>query len=97
MIGLNQNVIWSVLELIQLLWKYTTTNAVTLNRRLETQGFMGTQLVVDFPPLIKGLLCIGQRHEAFAVEHFCFQRAVEPFVLAVGLRVTRTAPAQLDA
>src|SRR5258706_14684152 len=64
---------------------------------LQPQSFMRSLVVVNMPPLVKGLLALCQRPVELGAQQFRFEGAMKTFLLALGLRMVRPAMTDLDA
>ena len=90
-------VIGTILDCRKDLRKGAWARTIAGNRCLQLQGLMGTLMVIDLTPALKGRLSMSQMLEALAIEDFGLERTMETFLLAIGLRVIGPAMTEADA
>ena len=69
---------------------FSRAGVVALLRHLHAYCLVRSLLVVDDAPPVKGVLTGGQIDKHTSLQNLCFERAMEAFVLALGLRVIGT-------
>ena len=74
-----------------LAWHRAGAGPIARRRGRKTKGLMRSAGVVNVPPVIERLLCLGQSIEDAPVEHLAFECPVEALVLTLRLRVVRAA------
>ena len=66
-------------------------------RRGHADGFMRPLVVVDHSPAVEFVLDLLKVKEVTPVQHICLERAMETFVLAIGLWMSRTTVTDANA
>src|SRR5512134_1777761 len=85
-----------VLDRRQLLGKRSRTRSVAAGGHLHVQSLMGPHMIVAMAPLVKSALHVLKVGKHSLGQHFKFQTAMKAFVLALRLRMVRTAMADAN-
>src|SRR6187402_1261695 len=84
-------VVGTVLRLRNRAGPNARTWPIPLDRRAHADALMRAPVVVKLAPALELRLRLAMRHEGPPGQHFGLQRAMKPLILAVRLRVIRTA------
>jgi len=78
-----------VLQVRKGLREWSIAHFVLAGRGKEVKGLMGPLQVVDVPPVVEGLLAVGQVGEVTPLQDFSCNGPVKAFVLSLGLWARR--------
>src|SRR5579863_6528439 len=95
-VDLANLVAWRVLDRRQRRGKRSRTWPVALSRGRHAERLMWPLVIVERTPAVEGALAVGKIAEATPIEHFGLEGAMEALLLALGLRMTRSAMQYAD-